>query len=435
MRPASVSRGGAPPAGGGGAAGGATAAGLGETLRWLALLAVVSCMLVSICFSYSWSGFKLDLKEGMQWDEATMGTVFLFANVGQNVVVHMGMLSDAWGPLAGCLLCAALKAASLWGMWWAAATRWSHPLFLGLCLLADGQAMAAAIMIGQKEVQRATHPRLSGVASSVCAGAFGLGAVCMTSAYDNYFRPDYAAHFAFAGVVSTACLLACAALLPVLGSPPATQQRSGPALGPSLRQVICSRDYLFIFSGMAVTWGLGMVWNGNLPSFSAAAELADAPAIRSAFFAAKTAGCLAIGPLIDLLRAPREAWYLLVCALMYGAAGLMYASDGRQMMAAAVAGGFAFGAIAALVPLMAKALSVKLMGTLYACAKMGGMITGVVWNHLLASEAQRQAAPGARNCVGGACYRAGWAWVLGSGGVLLAGMAVHALSRPKAKPD
>ena len=61
------------------------------------MLGYVAVMIMSINLVYSFSAFKNDLGKTFKWDEVTLAHVFFFANLGQNFVVHYGLLYDAAG--------------------------------------------------------------------------------------------------------------------------------------------------------------------------------------------------------------------------------------------------------------------------------------------------------------------------------------------------
>merc|ERR1719310_1779259 len=178
--------------------------------------------------------------------------------------------------------------------------------------------------------------------------------------------------------------------------------------------IIMSEAYFACFMGMLVCWGGGMVWNANMASFSTAAgfSLSTQKVIRSYFYTAKTGFSLVVGPLTDL--GGKEVWYALTAVLMFASGLVCYMSDGKMMFVAATMAGGSFGAIATLIPIMSKKLSVKNMGTLYSLAKFAGMISGISWNYYAGAVAQSLTKPGETNCLGDECYRAGWKLILGT---------------------
>merc|ERR1712048_87548 len=88
--------------------------------------------ILTLCFMYSFSAFKLDLKKHMTWDENQLSTVFMLATVGQNFVVHLGLFCDKYGSPYAFILAAALKASGLFGMWYLAANNMNNPWLFGV---------------------------------------------------------------------------------------------------------------------------------------------------------------------------------------------------------------------------------------------------------------------------------------------------------------
>merc|ERR1719277_1368047 len=278
--------------------------------------------------------------------------------------------------------------------------------------------MSGGLIMAMKEVQRASPDKISGVMASLSKGAFGMGAVYMTTLYDYLFQPDVSMHFLSAGLQGLVTLMMCALTVPLLLPKPkkaasASKTDSSKDEQPVM-PIIFSEGYFACFMGMLVCWGGGMVWNANMASFSTAAgiPLATQKVIRSYFYTAKTGFSLCIGPLTDL--GGRELWYALTSVLMFASGAVMFVSDGKMMFIAATMAGGAFGAIATLIPIMSKKLSMKHMGTLYALAKFAGMISGVSWNYYSGAVAQGLTKEGQSNCIGEECYRKGWIFILGT---------------------
>jgi hypothetical protein len=364
---------------------------------------------------YSFSAFKLDLKKHMAWNENQLSTVFMLATVGQNFVVHLGLFCDKYGAPHAFLVAAALKATGLFGMWYLAANQMNSPWVFGFFFFLDTQGMSGGLIMAMKEVQRASPARFGGIMASLSKASFGMGAVYMTTLYDYLFRPDVANHFLSAGVQGLITLMLCAMLVPLLLPKPKVASSSAKAQeAEPVMPIICSEAYFACFMGMFVCWGGGMVWNANMASFSTAAgfSLSTQKVIRSYFYTAKTGFSLCVGPLTDL--GGKEVWYALTALLMFGSGVVCYMSDGKMMFVAATMAGGSFGAIATLIPIMSKKLSVKNMGTLYSLAKFAGMISGISWNYYAGSVAQALTKPGETNCVGDECYQKGWKLILGT---------------------
>lgn len=384
----------------------------------LATLVVVTNLMciLTLCFMYSFSAFKLDLKRHMSWDENQLSWVFMHATIGQNFAVHLGVFCDAYGTPLAFLLAAALKGVGLLGMWWCTLHNIANTWIFGAFFFLDTQGMSAGLIMAIKEVQRASPPRLSGLMASLSKASFGLGAVYMTTLYDYLLRPDVAAHFLAAGVQAVTTLLLCAVIIPLLLPKPlpklqATDSESKPQ-EESVMSIVFGETYFAIFMGMVVCWGGGMVWNANMGSFSTAAGYTDATQklIRSYFYTAKTGLSLCIGPLSDL--GGIQLWYSLTVVLMFASGVVMLVSDGKQMFIAATMAGAAFGSIATLIPLISKKLSFRHMGTLYALSKFAGMISGISWNFFAGSVAQSLTKPGETSCIGDGCYHQAWKLIL-----------------------
>jgi len=336
--------------------------------------------ILTLCFMYSFSAFKLDLKKHMGWDENQLSWVFMFATMGQNFVVHLGMFCDKYGSPWSFVLAAALKGTGLAGMWFCAANQYANPWVFGIFFALDCQGMSGGLIMAMKEVQRASPEKISGLMASLSKASFGMGAVYMTSMYDKLFNPDVALHFGAAGVQGVTTLMLCAITVPLLLPKPVSKAGKKDESAEPVMPIIMSESYFACFMGMVVCWGGGMVWNANMASFANSAGYSGAAQkdIRSYFYTAKTMFSLCIGPLTDI--GGREMWYALTSVLMMASGGVMYASDGKQMYVAATMAGGAFGAIATLIPIMSKKLSFKNMGTLYSLAKFAGMLSGVTWN-------------------------------------------------------
>lgn len=401
--------------------------------------------ILTLCFMYSFSAFKLDLKKHMAWDENQLSTVFMLATVGQNFVVHLGLFCDKYGSPSAFLLAAMLKAAGLFGMWYLASSKsMDSPWVFGFFFFLDTQGMSGGLIMAMKEVQRASPARFGGVMASLSKGIFGLGAVYMTTLYDYFFRPDVSLHFLAAGVQGLVTLLLCALSVPILLPKPKNStmdsKKNASKDEEPVMPIILSEAYFACFTGMLVCWGGGMVWNANMASFSTAAgfSLSTQKLIRSYFYTAKTGFSLCVGPLTDL--GGRELWYALTAVLMFGSGAVMFVSDGKMMFIAATMAGGAFGSIATLIPIMSKKLSFKNMGTLYSLAKFAGMITGISWNYYAGAAAQGLTKPGESNCVGEECYRKGWKFILGTQAPLVIYLLIWALrsllkDAPKKKAD
>lgn len=380
--------------------------------------------ILTLCFMYSFSAFKLDLKKHMHWDENQLSSVFMLATVGQNFVVHLGLFCDKYGSPLAFLLAAALKAVGLFGMYWCSAHNMGSPWVFGAFFFLDTQGMSGGLIMAMKEVQRASPARFSGLMASLSKASFGMGAVYMTSLYDYLFRPDVSLHFLSAAIQGVVTLLICAISVPLLVPKPKvsvdSKRDSDKAAEEPVMPIILSEAYFACFLGMLVCWGGGMVWNANMASFSTAAgfSLSTQKVIRSYFYTAKTALSLCIGPLTDL--GGREMWYALTTVLMFASGVVMYISDGKWMFVGATMAGGAFGSIATLIPIMSKKLSFKNMGTLYSVAKFAGMISGISWNYYAGAVAQSLTKPGESNCFGDECYRKGWALVLSTQAPLVA---------------
>ncbi len=78
-------------------------------LCFLLLLTYCAAQLVAVAFVYSFSAFKQDLMGTFGWAEKEAAFVFTFANVGQNFVVHLGLLYDRFGAGATSALAALCK--------------------------------------------------------------------------------------------------------------------------------------------------------------------------------------------------------------------------------------------------------------------------------------------------------------------------------------
>eukprot|EP01065_Artemidia_motanka_P025562 TRINITY_DN30553_c0_g1_i1.p1 TRINITY_DN30553_c0_g1~~TRINITY_DN30553_c0_g1_i1.p1 ORF type:complete len:414 (+),score=113.74 TRINITY_DN30553_c0_g1_i1:47-1288(+) len=404
-----------------------------QPVRWLIVTAAVCCMLVSVCFSYSWAAFKLDLKGAMGWNEPTAAFVFVFATVGQNMVVHLGLLSDSVGLGATAAVAAALKAAGLGGMWWAVTSGVSNPVFFGLCLFADTQGMGAAILAGQKAVQKISPKRLSGLSASLCATAVGCGGVFATSMYDGHFRPDVAPHLAFSGVVGVSSVLAASLVMSTVGQTDggASTKAAGQA---SVWAAVQTRSFAFVLLGMVVSWGMSMLWTGNMASFLTAVRYPDAAEARRRFFWTKTLAGIFVGPLCDAIPGLLAWVYLLTSCLMCGSAWLMRA--GGDAGVAAVLAGAAFGLSATLCPLLVKQSCPSLLSTLYSIAKVGGLVSGAVWSWHASVTSTANSSPGDANCVGEACYAELWTGVLWTTVPLVALMLLLQLTaKPHLKTD
>eukprot|EP00927_Polykrikos_kofoidii_P080672 TRINITY_DN7760_c0_g1_i1.p1 TRINITY_DN7760_c0_g1~~TRINITY_DN7760_c0_g1_i1.p1 ORF type:complete len:473 (-),score=59.01 TRINITY_DN7760_c0_g1_i1:185-1603(-) len=417
----------------------------------LSILTVVTINLVCIltlCFMYSFSAFKLDLKQQMGWDENQLSTVFMLATAGQNFVVHIGLFCDKYGAPWGFVLPVVLKAVGLGGMWWCSSTHITSPWIFGAFFFLDTQGMSGGLIMAMKEVQRASPPRFGGLMASLSKASFGMGAVYMTSLFDYMFRPDVPTHFLAAGVQGVVTLTCCAVFVPLLlpqkAPKPQTASPSKKDLAEASEEpvmpIIFSEGFFGCFMGMLVCWGGGMVWNANMASFSIASgfSLSDQKAIRSYFYSAKTGFSLCVGPLTDI--GGHELWYALTTILMFSSSAVMYVSDGKLIFIAATMAGGAFGAVATLIPIMSKRLSFKHMGTLYALAKGAGMISGLGWNYHAGSVAQSLTAKGESNCIGDMCYRQSWQVILSTQAPLVAYVTFWALKslfkgKPKKKVD
>lgn len=400
--------------------------------------------ILTLCFSYSFSAFKLDLKKMMAWDETQISSVYMLATLGQNIAVHLGIFCDKFGSPGSFVLAAALKAAGLGGMYFCAMNKITNPYIFGFFFLLDTQGMSGGLIIAMKEVQRLAPPKYAGFAASCSKACFGFGAFYHTTLYDAYFQ-DVGNHFMSGGAQAVATLCICALTGPLLTpekkkvengdgkgktavkkeekkevagrskSPSAAKAKSedkAKAPEDSAMTYIMTFEYLSIFMGMFVCWGCGMVWNANMASFATAAKLDNAKQIRGFFYTAKTVCSFAVGPLTDFTGVP--LWYALTTLLMLAAGGVMLVSNGQAMTTAAIMAGGGFGSIATLIPVASKKLSYKNFGTLYALGKFAGCISGIGWNYYAAYNVQQQTQKGQANCVGDACYTSAWLVILGT---------------------
>lgn len=387
------------------------------------LVVVVNLLaIISICFSYSFSAFKLPLKKHMSgWNEADLNFVYQAAAIGQNTVVHLGMFCDRFGSPSGYLISALLKAVGCFGMYYCAVTHIENVWLFGAFFLMDTQGMSSGLIMGLKEVQRASPGKFGGIMASLSKAAFGFGAVVHVSLFDYVYTPDVEKHFLCAGILGVSTMLLCAMIVP--SKPPeapskkvddATPQeynkeekkalklKPSPAEETGVMEIICSKAYLACFLGMFVTWGGGMVWTANLASFSAAAGMSNPKQIRSYFYTAKTLSSLFIGPISDL--GGREFWYSMTVWSMCLSIGIMYYTNSQSMLLAATVAGLSWGSIATLIPIMSKKLSFKNMGTLYSLAKFAGLLSSIGWNYYAAQTSQALTKPDEKNCSMVTCY-------------------------------
>lgn len=378
------------------------------TLSDILVVVVNLIAIVSICFSYSFSAFKLPLKKHMSmWNEADLNFVYQAAAIGQNTVVHLGMICDRFGAPAGYLISAFCKAIGCFGMYYCAVTHNENVWLFGAFFLMDTQGMSAGLIMGLKEVQRASPGKFGGIMASLSKAAFGLGAVVHVSLFDYVYSPDVEKHFLCAGIVGVGTMLLCAMVVP--SKPPEapskkTDDKTNDASSDSIgvMQIIFSKAYIACFFGMFVTWGGGMVWTANMGSFSTAAGMANPKQIRSSFYTAKTLSSLFIGPISDL--GAREFWYSMTVWSMCLSFSIMYYTNSQSMLLAAVVAGLSWGSIATLIPIMSKKLSFKHMGTLYSLAKFAGLLSSIGWNYYAAQTSQALTKPDEKNCSMVTCY-------------------------------
>lgn len=412
------------------------------TVYWVIFLGADSVLLASVNLVYSYSSFKLDLKESMGWDEASLGLVWSMASMGMNLMVHIGQLYDRCGPMSTAALAIACKLLGLAGMGYAVSNKLETPLFFGACFFLDAQGTAAALVIGQSEALKRSPAALVGTALSIAKTAFGLGPLIWQRGYGIFFAPGTESLFFFASLCSAATIILWAVVArftePRLTSAKVTKGAgSKPTEEATLLSKLLSYDASVVCGTVSiVTWGTALMWTSNLSNFVVAAGMkGQMTLIQSTFFGCSSAARLLIGPAVDILPLAKELWVFLASAAMVTSSLLMLASGGAWLPAAAALVGLSFGADATLLPMMCGKVSAQHQATLYALAKITGLVCSTVWIRHAGIQAEQHKASGVANCEGSVCYQNTWMFVVGVTVPACCFTSVWALRRTAGRPD